>query len=262
MKEKLLNITAQPRRKFSKHFLIVVHAEIGFSGTCVEKILEHEQPLRSFFQSKGFESSRKFIQKNLSLANTLDNTTTISHNDTPIGLSFFSQKPKREMQVLDTKIVFSDFQYEGFEKFSALFQELCEGISKFVPRHDVIKLGLRKIDSVVIDPVNSYQDACAIFNDALFANVRSGLIKEGDLKAHEETTVVERGSHLCVIRALMKKLSSPSTYEAYLDFDFIDTTRTNIDSIFTTELQELNNSHFDLFMWAASDELLSLMEER
>lgn len=262
MNDKLLNTVVESRKVFSKHFLIAVHAEIGFPGTCVEKILEHEESLKSFFQSKGFETSRKFVQKNLSVANTLDNTTTVSHKDKPLGLSFSSQRPKREVQVLDTKIVFSDFQYEGFEKFTALFQEICEGIAKFVPRKEVIKLGFRKINSIVIDPVDSYQDACAIFNNSLFSNVRSGLIKEGTLKAHEETSVIERNSHLCIIRAVMKKLSSPSAYEAYLDFDFVDTAHTDISSVFETKLQELNDSHFDLFMWAASEELIKLMGGR
>ncbi len=249
--EKLLNTSNNTRKKFAKHFLVAVHSEISFVGTSIQSVMVAEESLKNFFLSKGFETSRTMVEQELSMTSTPNEPPTVLHKDNPIGLVFSSEKPRREIQVLDTRIVFSDFNYTGFEQFSALFKEICSGILTFMPQADVKKVGLRKIDSIIINPVNSYQDACVIFNPALFASLRSGLIKEGTLNAHAEISVIEKGSNLCVMRAQMKKQSSPLSYEACLDFDFVDMTPTTIDQVFTKTLPELNDNHFELFMWAA-----------
>jgi len=195
------------------------------------------------------------------MESSLNKAATIISKETPIGLMFSSQKPRIEIQVLDTKVIISNFDYVGFEQFNSQLKEICVGISNFIPRKEVKKVGLRKISSIIIDPVHSYQDACAIFNPALFANVRSGLIKQETLKAHEEVSVIEREDNICVIRAQLKKTSSATSYEACLDFDFVSLASCDIEEVFTSKLPELNDNHFDLFMWAASDDLIKLMEE-
>lgn len=245
---------------FAKHFLSAVHCEIGFAGTAINTILSAEDSLKAFFKSEGFESCQRFTQKELSMETPKDAPPIIKHSEIPLGFMFSSQKPKIDVHVLDTKIIISDFTYEGFEKFSARFKKICEGVSKFVPQTQVKKVGLRKVDSIVIEPVHSYQDACIIFNPALFASVRSGLIKEGTLTGHEEVSVIERDTLKCILRAKINKKSSVSSYETILDFDFIDSTPMTVEEVFSNKLPELNANHFDLFMWSASDELIKLLE--
>lgn len=130
---------------------------------------------------------------------------------------------------------------------------------KHVPRTDVIKVGVRKIDSIIIDPITSYRDACSIFNPAIFAILRSGLIKDDALKVHEEVSIIEKEQHLCIIRAQMQKAPMPTGCQASLDFDLVDRRPIDFKSAFSVSLPELNNRHYDLFMWAASDELIKLM---
>src|SRR5690349_15855629 len=124
MTEKLLNVSSQTRKIFARHFLSAVHSEISFAGTAVNTILSVEDSLKSFFQSEGFESSKRFMQKEFLMETPEGKSPVITHTEIPLGLIFSSQKPRIEVQVLDTKIVISDFNYEGFDQFNARFQRL------------------------------------------------------------------------------------------------------------------------------------------
>lgn len=259
-KTKLLNTPKSVRKVFSRHFLSAVHSEIGFAGTSVNTILAEENSLIAFFLSEGFETSKRFIQKAVMVKETEDTKPAIiMQNEIPLGFVFSSSKPRIDVQVLDTSIIISDFNYVGFETFNARFKRLCDGVSKFVPRKEVRKVGLRKIDSIAIEPVSSYQDAFEIFNPALFAIIRSGLLKEGTLKDHEEVTLIDKNSLRCIIRARLNQTSEKSC-ESTLDFDLLDMAPTSLDKVFTDKLPELNSNHYELFMWAASDELIKLLE--
>lgn len=262
MLENLLNLQKQPRKVFPRHFLNAVHCEIGFTGTSVEKILAAEEPLKAMFRAMGYASSNRVVQGHFAMENLPDKPVTVSHLATPVGLVFSSQQPKRDIQILDTKIIISDSSYEGFTSFVGLVSKVCTEVSKFVPRNEINKVGLRKINSILIEPVVSYQDACAIFNPVLFSVVKSGLIPQEALKANEEVVVVERGTHLCVIRTKLQKLPNPNAYEANLDFDFVDLSPSNLEKALKETLPALNDSHFSLFIWAASPELIKLMETK
>jgi uncharacterized protein (TIGR04255 family) len=260
VKNKILNTPTVGRKTFSKHFLRAVYSEIGFAGTSVHTILTNEESLKAFFQSQGFDISKRVTHREVLMKNPEDNKPAkIAQKETPLGLIFSSSKPRIDVQILDTKIIISDFNYEGFDSFNARFKALCEGISKFVPRNEVRKVGLRKVDSIAIEPVKSYQDACAIFNPAIFAIIRSGLIQDSTLKAHEEALVIEKQGVRCILRARMNQISE-TAYESSLDFDFVDIESVSLDQVFANKLPELNNRHFEIFMWAASDELIKLME--
>lgn len=262
VKNKILNTPIVERKTFSKHFLRAVYSEIGFAGTGANTILTNEESLKAFFRSQGFDASKRIMQREILMKNPEENKPArIAQKETPLGLIFSNSKSKIDVQVLDTKIVISDFNYEGFDSFNERFKMVCEGVSQFVPRTEVRKVGLRKIDSIVIEPVKSYQDACSIFNPALFAIIRSGLIEEGTLKAHQEELFIEKQGIRCILRARMTQISEVA-YESSLDFDFVDMETASLDQVFTNKLPELNNRHFEIFMWAASDELIKLMESK
>lgn len=269
--EKLLNIPSVNRKVFPKHFLAAVHCEIGILGLPSGSILKTEKELNKFFTSKGFQSAKKIFHNQFSMDGAGgDKPAVITQKAIELGLLFSSQRPRRDIQILENKIVISDLNYEGFEVFSAILSEACQTILKLVVHQDqatqtepkVNKVGLRKINSIIIEPVLSYQDACAIFSQPLFAQVRSGLLSQDSLRAHEEVTVLERGTSLCVLRAKMQKLATPSSYEANLDFDFVDLTQTTVKQVFEETLPKLNKAHFDLFMWSATEELIKLMESK
>lgn len=260
VKNKILNTPTAVRKTFSKHFLSAVYSEIGFAGTGANTILTNEQSLKAFFQSQGFDISKRITQREVLMKNPEENKPAkIDQKETPLGLMFSSSKSRVDVQILDNKIVISDFNYEGFDSFNARFKVLCEGISQFVPRAEVRKVGLRKVDSIVIEPVKSYQDACSIFNPSIFAIIRSGLVQESTLKANEEILVVEKQGVMCIFRARINQVSEVA-YESSLDFDFVDMEALSLDQVFESKLPELNNRHYEMFMWAVSDELIKLME--
>jgi len=107
MTENLLNLARCTRRKFSKHFLISVHGEIAFSGTGINTILSAESKLKTFFESKGYTISQKIFQKEVRMENEPDKSAKITQKETPLGLFFVSQKPRREIQILATKVLIS-----------------------------------------------------------------------------------------------------------------------------------------------------------
>src|SRR6185312_14168094 len=150
MASELLNTPRRVRKTYPKHFLNSVHCEIGFIGTSLDSILSTEKSLKLFFESKGFEISRQVFTKEVFMESSLNKAATIISKETPIGLMFSSQKPRIEIQVLDTKVIISNFDYVGFEQFNSQLKEICVGISNFIPRKEVKKVGLRKISSIII----------------------------------------------------------------------------------------------------------------
>jgi len=191
-----------------------------------------------------------------------DSPASVEQQTHPVGLLFASQNPRREVKLLADRITVSDFSYDGFDAFSSRLAAWCAQIEEVLGSRDVNKVGLRKINSVLAQSVHSTSDLCAIFNPSLFASIRSGLVKFDALELNEEVIVLQKDETLSVLRNRVKKLEGEATtFEANLDFDVVDKFKHSMDDVFETVLPALNTVHFDLFMWAVTDEMISLMEE-
>ncbi|MGE3975837.1 MAG: TIGR04255 family protein [Bdellovibrionales bacterium] len=257
----LLNLTHQDRRKFPRHFLVSVHAEIKFDGNFTDLIINNRQKLDQQFKTLGFTQNRKVIrgQINMNVAKN-EESTHIQQSAVPLGIVFLSQNPRRELQILGDKIILSDFSYDGFENFKDRLSSYAKIVQGFLEIKKVSKLGFRKINAIKIEPATSLQEACAVFNPVMFARLRSGLVNDESLNVSEEVMVLERNNHICVLRNSLKKLPQPNAYEANLDFDLIDKSTASLEDTLGTKLKDLNSAHFDLFMWSVTDELIKLME--
>lgn len=257
MKNNLLNLKESHRKIFKNNFLNAVHCEIGLLGSSINIIKQNKENLKNSLLAMGFDTSRELFHKEVHLKNTPKPEVTV-HEDEFLGLIFSSQKPRRELQILDNKIVYSDYSYESFEKFSESLYSLCDQI-KIILLQKIIKVGLRKINSIVIDPVKSYEEAFSIFNPIIFGEIRSGLLKESVLSFNQSITVLEKDKQSCIIRSQMQKIKE-TAYEATLDFDFIYLNETDLKGVFEDFLASMNKWHYDLFIWVVSDELISLMD--
>lgn len=263
MVDSIFNLKRIPRKVFKKHFLNQVHCEVRFEGNVKSKIIQEKEWLTELFERLGFESVRPLMMGKLSFKMGEKGEIPSMENDSSqIGFTFKSQNPKKEIQISGDKILFSDYSYEGFEKFSEQFYSIILEVSKRISFVMVNKVGFRKINSIKIAPVNSLHDACMIFSPNIFKTVRSGLIVDDSLKLNEERILLEKGNNVCLAQFRIKKVQEQASYEAHLDFDIISKNVTDIETVFNKSLPEINCAHFDLFMWAVTEDLIKLMEAK
>ncbi|MBS0352252.1 MAG: TIGR04255 family protein [Proteobacteria bacterium] len=121
------------------------------------------------------------------------------------------------------------------------------------------RVGLRKIDSILIKPVTNIPDTLNIFNPHLFSIARSGLIPIDSFKISEESVLLEKKEQLSIIRTKLIK-QAIDTLQADLDFDIVSRRESNFKEFFSKTLKTLNQTHFDLFMWSVTKEMIKLME--
>ncbi len=258
------NLEYVERKCFSKHFLKSVHIEVGLIGLTAEIAFSKEEELKKAFEKLGFTESIKVNQTNFKMEIDPDRDSlehkVIQSVNKPIGLLFKSQKPHKEIQIVANKVIFSDFSYKGFDDFKEIVEKIKEILESDINSFEVNKVGLRKINSIKIEPVESFKEACSLFNSAIFANIKSGLISPDSLKVHEEVTILEKDNLLSVLKFSISKLETPKAYEVNFDFDLVDTEKTNFKEVIQTKLASLNDTHFNLFMWAIEDKMIELME--
>lgn len=73
--------------------------------------------------------------------------------------------------------------------------------------------------------------------------------------------MLEKKGKLCLLRNSIKTLDQANSYEATFDFDLVEQGKHSVEQVFNDVLPTLNELHFDLFMWAVTDELLQIMRE-
>lgn len=262
MTDRLFNLQTHSRRRFARHFLNSVHCELGAPTLQLEHILENEQSITESLASLGYrETAERVYQGQFSFsARAPGEPPQLSKEDArPNGLQYRSDHPRRLVRILPGSILFSDFAYEGFEAFNKHQADVLRSVEPIFGALAVNKTGLRKINSLIIDPVDSYIDACAIFNPDVFGLLRGGIANVDTVKATEETLVLERDEQLSVIRLQFRRADSPKRYEAILDFDIVDRSETSIESALEL-LPDINQKHFDLFMWAISDQMITMLD--
>jgi len=259
--EKILNLKHMPRKAFKNHFLNQVHCEIRFDGNFTTDLVNSIDQLESILKSLGYESHQPVMQGQFAFKIGDDkNPPLMENNSSIIGYKFSSPNPKKDIQILGDKIIFSDFSYVGFEKFLEILQSITIETAKIIPFKKVNKVGLRKINSIKIAPVVTFQDACVIFNPAVFQTIRSSIVANDSLTFNEERIVLEKESKFYMLQFRMSKLNEPNAFDANLDFDVVSKESIDTETVFSQSLPELNEEHFDLFMWAVTDDLINLME--
>jgi len=260
----LLNISHSERKVFARHFLSSVHSEIRYKPLEVENIFEKKEELISEFKLLGFSENKDLIHGEFKLEAAEGQGAKLTQKTTPIGIVFSNQSPKFELKIEKDKIVYSDFNYSSFEEYQSRFRTIFEKVSEILSFADnclVNKVGFKKLNSVAIQPITSFQDSLSIFNPALFGMARSGLLKIDKFKISEETIVLEEtNDKLFMLRTRLTKTQEDSV-DAVIDSDFVKLGKDmSIDGVFNEILPSLNQCHFDLFMWCVTDDMRKLME--
>lgn len=256
----LLNLQTKERRRFARHFLNSVHCELGPIALDTTSILSHQDTLSAELAPLGYRDVGQVYSGTFHLSQEQGQDPHLrSESPRTEGLEFRSEHPRRIARITPDRIVVSDFSYEGFESFQTHMHDVAHRVSDALGGLQLQKLGFRKINSLNISPVESYQEACAIFNPDVFGMIRSGIAKPGALKASQETMILEDGPDICVLRLQLKRLRNDTEYEALLDFDLVNKEKNTISTAIA-KLAELNQQHFDLFMWSITDEMIAMLE--
>lgn len=257
-----LNLTHRDRTSYPKHFLSSVHTEFRISGWTLERVRANEAILRDKLSKVGLTSMRPVVSGSFNMERPASSSepVKVSHQANVVGLNFFSDAPKREFQIWGDRIVLADYKYESFESYTEGLQTFAQVAIEVLGECQITKVGLRKINSIVISPVLSYEDAFTIFNPALFALTRSGLVPPDCVKGSEDFLAIERDEYTCFLRSNLIKRSEAQSYQASLDFDLISSAVTPFQAAIRERLPYLNLVHFDLFMWAVTEDLIKLME--
>lgn len=253
-----ITLKREERKTFPKHFLASVHCEIRSTG--INSVLENKESLKQVLCGLGFIDCQDINQVQMGLSNNIEKPATLIQ--TPLGFKFISYNPKREIHILNGTLTVSDFAYDNLEKFLARFNDLftqLKTILNLSENSPVEKVGLRKIDSIIIKPVTNIPDSLNIFNSNLFSIARSGLTPMDSFNFSEESIVLEKQEQFSIIRTKLVK-KAIDTLEANLDFDLISRSESNFKEVFSKTLKILNQTHFDLFMWSVTKEMIKLME--
>ncbi len=260
MRELFTDLKKHTHKTFKKHFLKSVHCELGISGISTESILSNETKLKEKLAPLGFKDNKKIHLASF-VFNQQESDAKVTNQSTPLGLIFHSINPKRELQILNDKIVISDHAYQGFNSFSSTFKEVASiALEVLKIPTEINKVGFRKINSIFVEDTQSYSEAVAVFNPAIFSIPESGLIASDSLKGLENVIVSEKEKKTFILRGILAKQQKPDTYQGTLDFDLVNRNLIKFDEVFSSLLPEMNQLHFDLFMWAVTEDLIKVME--
>ena len=230
----------------------------------VEKITGKKEEIMSAFKLLGFSENKDLIHGEFKLDAAAEQGPKLTQKTIPVGIAFSNQSPKCELKIEKDKIVYSDFNYSSFEEYQSRFRAIFEKVSEILSFGEdclVNKVGFKKLNSVAIQPITSFQDSLSIFNPALFGMARSGLLKIDKFKISEETIVLEEtNDKLFILRTRLTKTQEDAV-DAVIDSDFVKLGKDiSVDEVFDEILPSLNQCHFDLFMWSVTDDMRNLME--
>ena len=261
----LLNMPNKDRFTFNRHFLSSVHSEIRFKPVDVKSITDRKDQFGEEFKELGFSDIKILKLGAFELKADKDKAHLTQHEATPIGVLLTSQSPRQELKIERDKVVYSEFNYSSFENFQTRFKALFDKAREIISIDDSIpvnKVGMKKINSVVIQPFTSFEDNLSVFNPALFGTARSGLLTFEYFRVSEETTLLlDTDEKLFLLKTKLEK-KTDDTVEATLDFDFVKLGKNiNFEEAFNTILPDLNQCHFDLFMWSVTDVMKDIMME-
>ena len=221
------------------------------------------------FLQSGLVLKQQILESQITFQNSHSETISplsVEQQSLPTGFLFSNQNSKGEVQrdvkLLLDRIIVSDFSYTGFDSFMERMNDWGKSMEKILGSRCVNKVGLRKISSIFIKSVYSTKELCTMFHPSLFASIRSGLIHFDALVLNEEVLVLQKDESLSVLRNRIKKQDHElNSFEANLDFDILIHKEHKLEETLNEILPQMNADHFDLFMWAVTDEMIHLMEK-
>jgi len=264
MREQLFPQLKQHDRKvFNKNFLFRVHAEICFNEIPSEVFQDLDKVLSAVFEERSFTSCENIIHGEYVIQHDDKNMPAELKQEEHkhIGFKFSTEHGERIIDLHNDRLLVTINLYEGFEAFTTDLEAITKALEGAVGKLTISKTGLRKVDLIKVGPVDDLVQACNAFSPNLFGMLRSGLASLENFNVSEEAMVFKSKDKTCLIRTIFKKASPDKYFDVTLDFDLVDTATHSLEQTLEQVLPNLNELHFDLFMWAVTKELVSIMEE-
>lgn len=260
MIKKLFNLPSNERKTFARHFLSSVNCELAFTGGDMNSLTSNIESFKSWMAGVGFNENKEIIENHVALHanNESGETAKIEQNTSTTGYAFRNPETQVTFDIYADKIIISTSNYSGFDSFIATLTKIVNQVGVTFGSRDVTKVGLKKINSIAMEGIKFYEEACSIFNPALFALLRSGL-PSSSVKMAQEVLLIENENSASLLRNSFRALDNAHAYEATLDFDIVSRKSTSAEIALNETLFELNSLHFDLFKWAVTEKMIKLM---
>lgn len=260
MSEHLLKVPHIERKKFKQHFLKGVVVAFWFNEAINNSICSlKEIELSTFFKELGYDNFQEI--KNKSFKITLDNDETQAEPSTEtVGSTYINSQNNNQIQIINERFIFVQNEYEDFD---VLIEHVIKIVECLFSRLDasVVQIGFRKINSIVCSEITSYNDITDLFNETLFNFIKSDLFSFEDLENYRDNFTLSKNGTKCIINTACNKiLNLNNSYEITIDTDIINKDIYRDNSILNI-LKEINQMHFDLFCWMASDKLREIMNK-
>jgi len=259
MIRELLNLNKNERKLFKKHFIRDVIIEIRFSELAREKILSNAEYFKEKFEKLDFIENKtiKQIEFKMSIE---DNEPQKKTNAEDIGLIFLNTDEKKQLEIVGNKIVCSDKQYDNFDLFFEKINHIINILNELkIENNKIIYLGFRKINTVISTETNSFKEITDIFNEAIFAPLRTNLIPFDNFYSLKDTLEVQKEGKKCIINTSCIKRED-NMHEINLDIDIINSNLADNINI-KEELITLNQFENDIFLWSITDYFKKVMND-
>jgi uncharacterized protein (TIGR04255 family) len=262
MNGNLFNVPHVRRRQFKRHFLNSVHCELGMTGFQAAKIVAARSELAKNLAPLGFTHAQEMTQGSFMFQNAGAGLLPAVKQVADVsGVTFFSENPRRQLNITAQGLLLSDFGYEGFDAFATRLGDAAQTVVSVLGNLPIGKIGFRKINAIRMDSVRNLSEACTIFNRALFGAARSAAVDAEALKSTQEVIHLERDGRIFLIRTNLAPTGIPESFQANLDFDLIDQKQSDLDTAVKHTLPSMNEFHFDAFMWAVTSDFLAILEK-
>lgn len=254
----MLNITRTQRQNFKRHYISNAFVEVRFDQRHLDWIAI-EQTFKQVAADKlNLNISRRTITTELKL-NPSDKESqqqiSFDSNTQIIGLVAQNKDNTFSIQVQSDRMIFSTQKYPGFNNF---WTEVENGIAILAPIFRVDKYnwaGVRKINEILATNDNGIGYTGEGLNIQLVGPIASGVFKSNALLSGASRYELSENNKRCIIGTEISRINEKD-YLLKLDLDmnenFNNSSLESVKQIATA----LNDDLFDVFIWAASDELI------
>jgi len=263
MRGELLKVPQKDRVKFGTHFLNSVHCQLTIPPLAADNIVNNGKVIKECLDFLNLDDPTQMREGSwrFEAPSTPDKAPQL-HSETQevTGLRFLSKSPRVDVAISKTSILYSEYEYSGFDNFSDNLLKMVRCVAPILNIEKASCIGLRKINSILVGPVTSLDDALSAFNSELFGTAKSGIADTQAIKAFEGSLAMSKNGYACLLRHSLRNLEKEDRFEVQLDFDLVDQNERELDSDFSHVLENLNNTSFDLFSWSVSDVLTRIMD--
>jgi len=256
MVEQILKIKNNIRTSFKQHFLKGVIVALTFDQDIKEFFSDNK--FNNFFKKNDFCNLNEI--KNANFKITIDNDIpTAEQTNTVIGYTYTNTKNNNQMQIINNRFIFLHNTYNNYESLNNEIKMVINEIFQNI-NVNIIQIGFRKINAIVVRGITKYNDITDLFNENLFNFMKCDLFDIKNLENYRDNFILSKNNSKIIVNTSCSKIQNiENSYEIVIDTDIIEEKVDNTKII--DIIEELNQLHFDTFCWFISEKMKNIMNE-